>query len=75
MVGTSPLSPTAYFGAVQIDEVRGWLRANANEWLRATVAKYPDWIQALVRKQSDFGAFRRCKKRLGERIAPGRRAV
>ena len=37
-----------------IDEVRGWLRANANEWIRATVAKYPDWIQALVRKRPDW---------------------
>ena len=54
VVGTSPLSPTAYFGALQIDEVRGWLRANANEWIRATVAKYPDWVQALVRTQPDW---------------------
>ena len=54
VVGTSPLSPTAYFGAVQIDEVRDWLRANANEWIRATVAKCPDWVQTLVRKQPDW---------------------
>ena len=54
VVGTSPLSPTAYFGAVQIDEVRDWLRAHANEWIRATVAKYPDWVQTLVRKQPDW---------------------
>ena len=54
VVGTSPLSPTDYFGTVEIDEVRDWLRANANQWIRATVAKYPDWIQTLVREQPDW---------------------
>jgi hypothetical protein len=56
VVGTSPLSPTPYFGAVQVEEVREWLRTNARKWLRATLARYPDWVQALVREQPDWVA-------------------
>jgi hypothetical protein len=56
VVGTSPLSPTQYFGAVQVDEVRDWLRANARVWLRATLARYPDWVQSLIRAHPDWVA-------------------
>jgi len=56
VVGTSPLSPTPYFGAVQVEDVREWLRTNARKWLRATLARYPDWVQALVREQPDWVA-------------------
>lgn len=56
VVGTSPLSPTPYLGAVKVEDVREWLRTNARKWLRATLAKYPDWVQALVRQQPDWVA-------------------
>jgi len=56
VVGTSPLSPTAYFGAVQVEDVREWLRSNARKWLRATLARYPVWVQVLVREQPDWVA-------------------
>jgi len=56
VVGTSPLSPTPYFGAVQVEDVREWLRTNARKWLRATLARYPDWVQALVREHPDWVA-------------------
>jgi hypothetical protein len=56
VVGTSPLSPTAYFGAVQVEDVREWLRTNARKWLRATLARYPVWVQVLVREQPDWVA-------------------
>jgi hypothetical protein len=56
VVGTSPLSPTPYFGAVRVEEVREWLSMNARKWLRATLAMYPDWVQALVREQPDWVA-------------------
>jgi len=54
VVGTSPLSPTAYFGAASVEEVRCWVLANAPRWLRATLARYPDWVQELVRSQPDW---------------------
>jgi len=51
VVGTSPLSPTAYFGALQVDDIRDWLRSNAPKWIRATIARYPAWVQALIRSK------------------------
>lgn len=53
-VGMSPLSPTAYFGEASVEEIRDWIRANAPRWLRATLARYPDWVQDLVRQQPDL---------------------
>ena len=63
VVGTSPLSPTPYFGAVQVEDVREWLRTNARKWLRATLARYPDWVQALVRASSPTGSAARARQR------------
>jgi len=54
VVGTSPLSPTAYFGAASVEEIRDWIRTNAPRWLRASLARYPDWVQELVRSQPDW---------------------
>lgn len=56
VVGTSPLSPTAYFGDLQVEDVRDWLRANARKWVRATLCRYPDWVQALIQEQPDWVA-------------------
>ena len=56
VVGTSPMSPTPYFGLIQVDEVRAWLRTNSRKWIDATIARYPDWIQALIRAQPDWVA-------------------
>lgn len=54
VVGTSPLSPTAYFGAASVEEIRDWIRSNAPRWLRATLSRYPDWVQDLVRRHPDW---------------------
>jgi hypothetical protein len=56
VVGSSPLSPTPYFGALQVEDIRDWLRANARPWLRQTLCRYPDWVQDLVRRQPDWAA-------------------
>lgn len=56
VVGSSPMSPTAYFGALQVEDVRDWLRANARKWVRATLGRYPDWVQALIREHPDWVA-------------------
>ena len=49
VVGTSTLSPTAYFGAASVEEIRGWIQANAPRWLRETLGRYPVWVALLVR--------------------------
>ena len=56
VVGTSPLSPTAYFGALNVEDVRDWLRRNAKTWLRATLERFPRAVQELVREQPDWVA-------------------
>ena len=56
VVGTSPMSPTPYFGLIQVDAVRDWLRTNARKWIRATIARYPEWVQVLIREQPDWVA-------------------
>ena len=56
VVGTSPMSPTPYFGLLQVDDIRDWLRTNARKWIRATIARYPDWVQTLIREQPDWVA-------------------
>ena len=56
VVGTSPMSPTPYFGLIQVDEIRDWLRTNARKWIRATIARYPEWVQVLIREQPDWVA-------------------
>jgi hypothetical protein len=56
VVGTSPLSPTPYFGELQVDDIRDWLRIHAPQWIRATLARYPDWVASLVCQQPDWVA-------------------
>lgn len=54
VVGTSPLSPTPYFGAISVESIRDWIRACAPSWLRQTLARYPEWVRQLVRSQPDW---------------------
>lgn len=56
VVGTSPLSPTAYFGLVDVDDVRAWILVNARRWLRETIARYPRWAQDLFYSDPHFAA-------------------
>lgn len=48
VVGCSPLSPTAYCGLVDAEEVREQIRHSVRPWLRATLARYPDWVREAV---------------------------
>jgi hypothetical protein len=48
VVGCSPLSPTAYFGAVDVEDVRQWIRGQLKAWLGATLDRYPAWARQLV---------------------------
>lgn len=56
VVGTSPLSPTAHFGAVSVDDIRDWIKANAKRWMQGTLERFPAWVQDLVRQQPDWVA-------------------
>ena len=56
VVGTSPMSPTAYFGRVDVDELRQWLLVNARRWLRESIARYPQWAQELFYSDPHFAA-------------------
>jgi hypothetical protein len=49
VVGRSPLSPTPYFGAVDPESIRDWIRANAPRWMRATIERYPHWVGEEIR--------------------------
>lgn len=57
VVGLSPLSETAFFGLVDIQEIREWIDTNARRWMRATIARYPAWAQEVIRTQPDFVVY------------------
>lgn len=48
VVGCSPLSPTAYFGAVDVEDVRKWICGQLRVWLGATLDRYPSWARQLI---------------------------
>ncbi|RTL56512.1 MAG: hypothetical protein EKK46_04715 [Rhodocyclaceae bacterium] len=51
VVGCSPLSPIAYCGLVDVEEVRNRIRHSLKAWFNATLEHYPDWVRdAVVRK-------------------------
>jgi hypothetical protein len=45
VVGCSPLSPIAYCGRVDAEEVRDCIRSGVRGWLTATLARYPQWVR------------------------------
>lgn len=48
VVGCSPLSPIAYCGLVDADEIRAHVRHGLKTWLATTVARYPEWVRQAV---------------------------
>lgn len=54
VVGLSPLSESAYYGKVDIDELRSLIDFRAKRWLRATIERYPPWVRQIIRTQPDF---------------------
>jgi hypothetical protein len=49
VVGCSPLSPIAYCGCVDAQEIRDQIACNVRRWLTETLAHYPPWVaQALA---------------------------
>lgn len=48
VVGCSPLSPIAYCGRVDAEELRDHIRNRVKAWLGETLARYPDWVREAV---------------------------
>jgi hypothetical protein len=48
VVGCSPLSPIAYCGLVDAEEVRDRIRLGLKTWLAATLGRYPEWVRHAV---------------------------
>jgi hypothetical protein len=49
VVACSPLSPTPYFGVVDAEVIREWIRDNAARWMRFTLERYPRWVRDELR--------------------------
>ncbi len=54
VVGCSPLSPIAYCGLVDAEEVRDRIRHGVPAWLSATLERYPDWVRAAVTRNPEW---------------------
>lgn len=50
VVGCSVLSPTPFFGSLDAEEIRDWIRCQLPRWLEATLARYPAWMRAAIRR-------------------------
>ena len=54
VVGCSPLSPIAFCGRVDAEEVRDQIRGDIGRWLLASLARYPDWVRQAVLTQPEW---------------------
>ena len=48
VVALSPLSPVPYWGPVDAEEIRDWIRHHVRAWLTATIDRYPSWAAEAV---------------------------
>jgi hypothetical protein len=48
VVGCSPLSPIAYCGRLDAEELRDHVRHNLKAWLGQTLQRYPAWVREAV---------------------------
>jgi len=54
VVGCSPLSPIAFCGRVDPEEVRDQIRSDIRRWLLASLTRYPDWVRQAVLTQPEW---------------------
>lgn len=54
VVGCSPLSPIAYCGLVDAEEMRDRIRHSLKAWLSATLERYPDWVRQAVLRNPEW---------------------
>ncbi len=61
VVGCSPLSPIAYCGRVDAEEVRDRIRHGLKTWLDLTLERYPDWVRDAVAHNPEWVEARLAK--------------
>ena len=54
VVGCSPLSPIAYCGLVDVEEIRDRIRLGLRSWLPATLLRYPEWVREAVARNPQW---------------------
>ena len=54
VVGCSPLSPIAYCGQVDAEEMRDRIRHSVRVWLNATLERYPAWVRLAVLRNPEW---------------------
>ena len=54
VVGCSPLSPLAYCGRLDAEEVRERIRHHLKDWLAATLTRYPTWVRDVVVRNPEW---------------------
>jgi hypothetical protein len=54
VVGCSPLSPIAYCGLVDAEEIRSRIRRGVKPWLEATLTRYPEWVREAVARNPQW---------------------
>lgn len=58
VVGCSPLSPIAFCGRVDADEIRDHIRHSLKAWLKASLERFPDWVRDAVIRNPAWVAAR-----------------
>ena len=58
VVACSPLSPIAYCGRVDAEEIRDRIRLGVRSWLPATLLRYPEWVRQAVASNPQWVATR-----------------
>lgn len=48
VVGCSPLSPIAYCGLVDAQDIRDHIRSCLKRWLSASLERYPEWVREAI---------------------------
>lgn len=61
VVGCSPLSPIAYCGLVDAQEIRDHISARLKSWMSGTLARYPDWVREAVTSNPEWVEARLAK--------------
>lgn len=54
VVGCSPLSPIAYCGRIDAEEVRDRIRHGLKAWLETTLARFPAWVRDAVVRNPEW---------------------
>lgn len=61
VVGCSPLSPTPYFGSIDVETIRAWIEYHVRDWFEATLSRYPTWVRQAVLQHPAWIASRLAK--------------